>query len=124
MRRRRDRYLRRRTRLLELLIEYGLMPLDKAERRRIAEQNPYEVRSRALREKLRPHEIGRALFHLNQRRGFKSNRKTDRRDNEQGLIASGVSSLHEAMARGENPTFGDFLWSRLKAGLARSCQDQ
>jgi hypothetical protein len=33
------------------------------------------------------------------------------------LIASGVSSLHEAMARGENPTFGDFLWSRLKAGL-------
>jgi CRISPR-associated endonuclease Csn1 len=63
MRRRRDRYLRRRTRLLELLIEYGLMPLDKAERRRIAEQNPYEVRSRALREKLRPHEIGRALFH-------------------------------------------------------------
>lgn len=117
MRRRRDRYLRRRTRLLELLIEYGLMPLDKAERRALAGSDPYALRARALSAPLTPFEIGRALFHLNQRRGFKSNRKTDRNDAEEGLIASGVSKLRAAMIEGGYPTFGAFLAARLAQGL-------
>jgi CRISPR-associated endonuclease Csn1 len=37
--------------------------------------NPYEMRVKALDEKLAPFELGRALFHLGVRRGFKSNRK-------------------------------------------------
>ena len=40
--------------------------------------NPYELRRSGLREKLELHEIGRLLLHLNQRRGFLSNRKTDK----------------------------------------------
>jgi CRISPR-associated endonuclease Csn1 len=42
-----------------------------------------------LDEKLAAHQIGRTLFHLNQRRGFKSDRKTDRvsNANEDGKIA-------------------------------------
>ena len=38
-----------------------------------------DLRARGLDENLAPHELGRALFHLNQRRGFKSNRRADRR---------------------------------------------
>jgi CRISPR-associated endonuclease Csn1 len=37
--------------------------------------NPYELRTRAIKEKLSNHEVGRALYHLVQRRGFLSNRK-------------------------------------------------
>src|SRR6185312_13815653 len=77
MRRRRDRYLRRRDDLMELLIALNLMPPDEAERHALVTLDPYELRAKALHEPLKPCELGRALFHLDQRRGFKSNRKTD-----------------------------------------------
>ena len=37
---------------------------------------PYRLRARALDEGLTPYELGRALYHLAQRRGFASNRRT------------------------------------------------
>jgi CRISPR-associated endonuclease Csn1 len=40
---------------------------------------PYFLRTRALDHALDPHELGRALYHLGQRRGFKSNRKEGRK---------------------------------------------
>ena len=79
MRRRRDRYLGRRSAFLRALIDHGLMPADADEAKLIAERDPYDLRKRALSERLEPYEIGRALFHLNQRRGFKSNRKAERK---------------------------------------------
>lgn len=69
MRRRRDRYIGRRSAFLEALIQYDLMPEKQDEARLIAEKDPYPLRKKALDEALTPHEIGRALFHLNQRRG-------------------------------------------------------
>ena len=75
-RRRRDRYLQRRRDLMQALIEYGLMPSDSNERKALESLEPYALRARALDEPLQPCELGRALFHLDQRRGFKSNRKT------------------------------------------------
>src|SRR5690554_5207901 len=45
MRRRRDRYLRRRRKLLHALTELGLMPLDPSERKALAALDPYEIRS-------------------------------------------------------------------------------
>lgn len=60
----------------DALVEAGLLPLDEEERNRVVDHlDPYEVRARALDEKLSLHQIGRALFHLAHRRGFKSNRK-------------------------------------------------
>jgi len=38
--------------------------------------NPYELRAKALDAPLAPHELGRVLLHMVQRRGFLSNRKT------------------------------------------------
>lgn len=70
MRRRRDRYLGRRSAFLEALIQYGLMPENQDGARLLADMDPYVLRQRALDEALTPHEIGRALFHLNQRRGL------------------------------------------------------
>lgn len=115
--RRRDRYKRRRKAVLRVLTEYGLMPDSPTARRTlVAETNDrktgvpndvYALRARALKEKLPLHHLGRALFHLNQRRGFKSNRKTDRRDNDLGKIASGIAELERKLA---GRTLGQYLF--------------
>ncbi|WP_373486563.1 type II CRISPR RNA-guided endonuclease Cas9 [Blastomonas sp.] len=118
MRRRRDRYLGRRSAFLETLVQYGLMASDADEAKLIAAKDPYDLRARALDARLEPFEIGRALFHLNQRRGFKSNRKAERKanDNEDGKIASGANALKEAMEAANARTLGEFLHKRLMAG--------
>ena len=113
MRRRRDRYLGRRSAFLDALVAHGLMPADKAEAKRAALLDPYILRARALDEKLEPHEIGRALFHLNRRRGFKSNRKAERKEGEtDGKIAGGAKELDAKMQEEGARTLGEFLNNR------------
>ncbi len=126
MRRRRDRYLGRRSAFLDTLVRFGLMPADSDEAKLIAERDPYAIRARALDERLDPHDIGRALFHLNQRRGFKSNRKAERRtkDNEDGKIASGARALDEAMAEAGADTLGQFLAGRAEKRVRLNGESQ
>lgn len=116
MRRRRDRYLNRRAALLNLLIDLGLMPADAAAAKRLERLDPYAVRARGVRERLSPHELGRAIFHLNQRRGFRSNRKTDK-DSEAGKIKPAITRLRELMAETGALSLGDFLNRRRRSGL-------
>ena len=113
-RRRRDRYIGRRSAFLDNLVRIGLMPADSDEAKLIADRDPYVLRARALIQRLDPYEIGRALFHLNQRRGFKSNRKAERRakDNDDGKIAGGARALDQAMAEAGADTLGQFLAGR------------
>lgn len=114
MRRRRDRYLGRRSAFLKALIDHGLMPANAEDAKLVAERDPYKVRARALADKLEPHEIGRALFHLNQRRGFQSNRKAERKAKpaEEGKITTGAKALDRAMAETGADTLGQFLADR------------
>ena len=93
MRRNRDRYLQRRSSLINKLLRYGLFPQDKEARRKLQDEDPYELRAKALDEKLELGQVGRALFHLNQRRGFKSNRKSDRGDSERGVVHDSIKKL-------------------------------
>lgn len=111
-RRRRDRYLRRRTSLMRKLAEAGLMPSDPAQAKALEALDPYELRARGLDAPLPLHHLGRALFHLNQRRGFKSNRKTDRGDNESGTIKDATARLDLEMAVLGARTYGEFLHLR------------
>jgi CRISPR-associated endonuclease Csn1 len=114
-RRRRDRYLRRRSALLQALVETGLMPADARDAKALVGCDPYALRRRALDERLEPYEVGRALFHLNQRRGFKSNRKAERKsgdDKESGKIATGTKALDVAMREAGARTYGEFLHGR------------
>jgi CRISPR-associated endonuclease Csn1 len=62
-------------------------------------QLPYLLRARALDEKLDKHELGRALYHLGQRRGFLSNRKAKAKaeDDEKGKVYGGIHALEERM---------------------------
>lgn len=114
-RRRRDRYLRRRGRLMGKLIEYGLMPKSEEERKRLITLDPYALRAKGLKEKLTLSEFGRAIFHLNQRRGFKSNRKTDD-VSEGGKIKSGIAQLKELMSANNAQTVGEYFYQRIQSG--------
>lgn len=69
----------RRITLLHELIKQKMLPENEVERLALFSDdkkcNPYFLRKRGLDEKLDLYEFGRILFHLNQRRGFKSNLK-------------------------------------------------
>ncbi|MGQ9367170.1 type II CRISPR RNA-guided endonuclease Cas9 [Azospirillum sp. A39] len=108
MRRRRDRMLRRRERLMSALIRHGLMPAGRTERKTLERLDPYALRRRGLAERLEPHELGRALFHLNQRRGFQVVRKTHGGDEEAGKIRQGIGRLEQELAD-RRMTLGAFL---------------
>jgi CRISPR-associated endonuclease Csn1 len=76
-----QRRARRKRRLEHYLMQLRLLPSDLAngdsrEGRLNALGNPYLLRAKALDHPLRPHEVGRVLLHLVQRRGFLSNKKT------------------------------------------------
>lgn len=119
-RRRRDRYKQRRTFLLEELGKFGLFPgnrtqTDKEKRVALQKKDPLQLRSDALERELPLFDIGRALVHLNQRRGFKSNRKDA--ESRDGVVKASVKLLQQKLEEAEAPTLGAFLWKRRKRRL-------
>jgi CRISPR-associated endonuclease Csn1 len=134
-RRQTDRRRRRIHKIYGILADYGLLPAkatpaDRAKAlsaldnelsaRYGAHDNlPYVLRARALGEALSPFELGRALFHLAQRRGFLSNRKSTKEpDDEKGKVKSGITILAHAIAESGSRTLGEHL-SRLDPHEAR-----
>lgn len=108
-RRNRDRYLKRRSEFMNLLIHFGLMPQDEPTRKALEGVDPWILRMRGLDEKLSLHEFGRALFHLQQRRGFQSNRKTDRGDSDKGAIAQATQRTLARLKEQGAHTLGELL---------------
>jgi CRISPR-associated endonuclease Csn1 len=116
MRRRRDRLLKRKERMTQGLITHGFFPTDASQRKALVTLNPYVLRAKGLDEALTPAEFARALFHINQRRGFKSNRKTDKKDNDSGALKTAISKLRAAMKEENCRTVGEWLHKRDFAG--------
>ncbi len=120
MRRRRDRLLKRKARMMRTLIQHGFFPQDAAARKALENVNPYGLRAKGLNEALKPEEFARALFHINQRRGFKSNRKTDKKDNDSGALKSAIKALQAAIdptgTDGKPRTVGELLHRRDQSG--------
>ena len=109
-RRMRDRYLQRRNDFMQALIQFGLMPEDIDERKRLEKIDPWLLRVKGLDKELSAYELGRALFHLQQRRGFKSNRKVDKKDEkETGKIKSAETTLRLRMEETGARTLGEYL---------------
>ncbi|MBQ4062940.1 MAG: type II CRISPR RNA-guided endonuclease Cas9 [Bacteroidaceae bacterium] len=54
--------------------------------------------------------LGRALYHIAQRRGFLSNRKDSSNDNESGKVKSAIKGLDEAMANADCEYLGEFYY--------------
>jgi CRISPR-associated endonuclease Csn1 len=116
MRRRRDRLLKRKARMMRLLIHHGFFPEADAERKALQVFDPYALRADGLDKALTAGEFARALFHINQRRGFKSNRKTDKKDNDSGALKTAISQLRIALKQEGLRTVGEWLRKRSLEG--------
>ncbi len=109
-RRLRDRSLKRRNRMLQSLTLFGLMPTDKIQRKSLEKLDPYALRKKGVSEKLEIYELGRALYHLTRKRGFQSNRKDSKKDEqESGKIKTAVSLLRKNMTDAKCSTVGVYL---------------
>ncbi|MFG0249418.1 MAG: type II CRISPR RNA-guided endonuclease Cas9, partial [Phycisphaeraceae bacterium JB051] len=112
MRRQTKRRNQRKKILREALIQAGLWPEETDQQTELLAIDPYELRAKALDEKLPPHQLGRVFLHLNQRRGFLSNRKKDRDDSEvKGMLAE-MSELQAAMDEVGCRTLGEYLYHK------------
>ena len=115
IRRNLDRKISRRNHLLNTLIKYSLLPENEDERKSLVLLNPYELRSKAVNEKIGLYELGRSLMHLSKRRGFKSNRKVDKEESS-GKIKPAIEQLKNKMAETGKKTAGEYLYFLLQNG--------
>jgi len=107
---RRIKYRRnqRRDKLVKILQSAGLLPDDKEKPNDLFQKDPYKLRADGLDDKLELYEFGRVLFHINQRRGFKSNRKTDN-SKDDGQIAKAVGELQQKIKKEKCRTLGEYF---------------
>jgi len=129
-----SRRVRRQRKVFNLLVKAGLLPagdpaevipaLDAAlrakfirpmpkyspERRQAEQVLPYRLRALALTQKLEPFELGRAIYHLGQRRGFLSNRKAPpKKDEKLGEVKEHIHKLEKQMKDAGAETLGQYL---------------
>jgi len=75
----------------------------------LAHTYPYFLRALAINGKLPPHLLGRAVYHLAQRRGFWSNRKSLVDEKELGQVKQGISELRGKMEETGARTLGEYF---------------
>ncbi len=129
----------RKRKLFELLQQLGLLPesessksehrqeslaqLDEQLRGKFIPQGDHDahqkltyiLRANASEKKLEPHEVGRALYALAQRRGYLSNRKSQDEDEKQGVVSSNIGELRSEMDKmGEGTTLAQYFAKKVK----------
>lgn len=81
-----------------------------------SDKNPYHDRYRALTTPLnlenRPdrYQLGRAFYHLSQRRGFISNRKDTGKEQEEGVVKSSIKNLSAEIAATGCQYLGEYFY--------------
>ncbi len=119
-RRNRDRMLRRQRRMAHLLKGLDLLPKmlpeTEDEREQLRTLDPLRLRAKALDRPLTPHELGRVLLTFVDRRGFRSNRKADSKDNNNRKVRDDIDSLRQCIRQAGARTLGEYLWRRRKRG--------
>lgn len=90
--------------------------------------NPYYDRYLCLTRKLdlsdirNRHILGRALYHINQRRGFISNRKDSGSDAESGKVKTEISTLSESMLEAGCQYLGEYFFGLYQSGRKIRCR--
>lgn len=111
-RRRIRRKAERKKLVRSILQELGWMPTEPAELEQWLNLNVYELRSRAIGEKITLQELGRIILHLNQRRGFLSLRKSEETnaDKETSGMLGEISALQKEIDSSGAKTLGNYLY--------------
>ncbi len=118
-RRQLERRARRRWKVARLLHRYGFLPPWPSDARihgfhrdpqwgPLLAKDPYELRAKALDQRLEPWEFGRVMFHLAHRRGF-SGLCAARDDEELTQIRKEIGQLEEEMKQTGARTLGEYL---------------
>lgn len=81
---------------------------------------PYLLRAAGVTQTLLPFELGRALYHLAQRRGFLSNRKSRAQEDADGSVATGIRQIHAAAG---DKTLGQFFAEDVNVFAHRTLKD-
>jgi CRISPR-associated endonuclease Csn1 len=71
--------------------------------------NPYQLRKDSLTRPLHASELSEVFFNLSKRRGFKSNRKTDRASTEANQIVTEANQIKAEMENTGARTLGEYL---------------
>ena len=111
-RRQTDRKARRRKKVSNILNRFGFLPLTQSDHQAWQEWNikvgcPYEIRKKALTERITKEEFAKAMIHFAKRRGFKSNRKVP--GGEDGIVKSAISEIRQEMETSGFRTVGEYL---------------
>lgn len=106
--RRRDR----KRKLGSILRSAGLLPADRKSLSELCKIDPYFLRKQGLDNRLEPYEFGRALLHLNQRRGFKSSRGDGSFKNDNGVVATSTDELEQQMDADKARTLGEYFFRK------------
>ena len=94
----------------ELRKMYIKEDLSEYEKNRLNQIFPYYLRSLAIKQKLEPYALGRVLYQLGQRRGFLSNRRGQKKDNdEEGVVKKGISEIRKEMSCLGARTLGEYF---------------
>ncbi len=138
-----DRKRGRRMHLFYFLQEIGLMPKDTAQAKNLQKRNPYKLRADGVNQQISLFELGRALFHLQQRRGFKSSRKDLQKvENAEVLTEQNIQDMKDGTFENKNSspvkktianlyadiyknnltTVGQLLWDRFSHGDSTLCK--
>lgn len=109
------RFKQRQNRLIKILKKYGLFPMENDQSQDLKNLNPYYLRVKALDSALDKFELGRAIYNLSIRRGFKSNRKSANEDGSSQLKKA-IQNLKDTLINSQARTVGEFLYRRMLEG--------
>lgn len=98
----------RKYRLRQLLTLAGFLPDDPFALSRVMDGNPWGLRRDGLHRALTPHEFGRVLIHLNQRRGALGI-ETDPDDTDEGKVKEAIDHTREEIKKRSAETFGQMM---------------
>ena len=125
-RRCKDRKHRRRQKLINILTKAHLLPIDMLSRIKLLNDldtndkesslRPYKLRSKGLREPLELFEFGRVIMHLNQRRGYQTNRKGGD-PSEDKSVAEEAKNLLREIDQSDSKTLGKYLYKVAKGEI-------
>ncbi len=119
------RYKLRRDQLKRMFIKLGMMPTK--ELFELTALDLYLLRDKALKEEITLQELGRVFFHMNQKRGYKSNRKAqneedkEKKDDDSDSIKTSKKGYLDLIADREKiiaqnrVTIGQYLYVQLCA---------
>lgn len=110
MRRRLRRHRHRLERIKHLLVSSGFLTETDLDSLYLGQlEDIYTLRVKALDKDITSTELARILLHLAQRRGFKSNRKVDKNDKENGALLNAVEANKKIMTANGYRTVGEMF---------------